>query len=166
MTDIHVFTTGGTIDKIYFDRLSDFEVGAPQVGELLTDANVSFSWDITALMRKDSLDIDDGDRDAIAAAVEDCDASHVLVTHGTDTMLATAERLAGIEGKTIVLTGSMQPAAQRDSDAVFNIGFAIGVLRAETPGVYVAINGQVFHPGSARKNRAQNRFEVAAAEGD
>ena len=160
VTDLHVVTTGGTIDKIYFDRLSDFEVGEPQVGALLEQANVTFSWSVTPLLRKDSLDLTDADRDAILAAVRDCDADRVLVTHGTDTMLDTAERLTAVEGKTIVLTGAMQPATQRDSDAVFNIGFAIGVLRTASPGVYVAINGELFSPGAARKNRAANRFEA------
>jgi len=160
VTDLHVVTTGGTIDKIYFDRLSEFEVGAPQVGTLLEQANVSFSWSITALLRKDSLDLTDADRAAIVAAVRDCDAERVLVTHGTDTMVDTARALMAVEGKTVVLTGAMQPATQRDSDAVFNIGFAIGVLTTAAPGVYVAINGRVFAPDHARKNRALNRFEV------
>ncbi|HSG91786.1 MAG TPA: asparaginase domain-containing protein [Pseudomonadales bacterium] len=160
MTDIRVITTGGTIDKIYFDRLSDFQVGDPQIGELLTEANVTFTWAVTALMRKDSLDLDDEDRERIVAAVRACEEQCILVTHGTDTMVATAQRLQAAElGRTIVLTGAMQPATQRDSDAVFNIGFAIGVLRSRAPGVYVAMNGQAFTPELARKNREQNRFE-------
>ena len=165
MSDLHVVTTGGTIDKIYFDRLSEFEVGEPQVGALLEQANVGFGWSVTALLRKDSLDLTDADRAAIVAAVRGCDAERVLVTHGTDTMLETARALGAVAGKTIVLTGAMQPATQRDSDAVFNIGFAIGVLRTAAPGVYVAINGRVFEAGRARKNRALNRFEVQDEDG-
>ena len=164
MAELHVVTTGGTIDKIYFDRLSEFEVGEPQVGRLLEQANVAFDWSIDALLRKDSLDLTDADRDAIAAAVRDAEASRVLVTHGTDTMLDTAARLTDVldvqPEKTIVLTGAMQPATLRDSDAVFNIGFALGVLQHADPGVYVAINGRVFRPGAARKNRDANRFET------
>ena len=163
MRDLHVVTTGGTIDKIYFDRLSEFEVGEPQVGALLAQANVTFSWTIDALLRKDSLELTEPDRDAIVAAVRRADADRILVTHGTDTMLETAERLRAVSGKTIVLTGSMQPATLRDSDAVFNIGFALGVLRTAAPGVYVAMNGQLFEPGHARKNRSANRFEVSDA---
>ena len=111
-------------------------------------------------MRKDSLDLTEADRAAIVAAVRACDASRVLVTHGTDTMVETARALLAVRGKTVVLTGAMQPATQRDSDAVFNIGFAIGVLANAAPGVYVAINGRVFEPEHARKNRTLNRFEV------
>ena len=135
MRDLHVVTTGGTIDKIYFDRLSEFEVGEPQVGALLAQANVTFSWTIDALLRKDSLELTEPDRDAIVDAVRRADADRVLVTHGTDTMLETAERLRAVSDKTIVLTGSMQPATLRDSDAVFNIGFALSVLRTAAPGV-------------------------------
>ena len=160
MIDVRILTTGGTIDKIYFDRLSDFRVGDPQIGELLTKANVTFSWTVTALLRKDSLDLTDEDRDQVSAAVAQCSERHVLVTHGTDTMVETARRLQAVAGeRTVVLTGAMQPATQRDSDAVFNIGFAIGVLRCSAPGVYIAMNGQVLTPDGARKNRAQNRFE-------
>ena len=159
MNDLRVITTGGTIDKIYFDRLSDFQVGEPQIGELLREANVSFSWAVTALMRKDSLDLDDADRRAILEAVRGCEESRILVTHGTDTMVETARVLQAVTDRSIVLTGAMQPATQRDSDAVFNIGFAIGVLRTSGPGVRIAMNGQVLTPASARKNRAENRFE-------
>jgi len=162
--DIHVLTTGGTIDKIYFDALSDFQVGAPQIEVYLREANVSFSWCLTPLMRKDSLELTAEDRAVILDAVRASQARRILITHGTDTMLTTAGRIAEdvgvVAGKTVVLTGAMCPATQRGSDAVFNIGFAIGALRLLPAGVYVAMNGQVFPPGQARKNRAANRFEA------
>lgn len=160
MTDVRVVTTGGTIDKIYFDRLSEFAVGDPQVERLLRQANVTFRWMVTPLMRKDSLELTDADREEIVAAVTACDEGQVLVTHGTDTMIETARALVDAElDKVVVLTGSMQPARQQDSDAVFNIGFAIGVMRASPPGVYIAMNGHCFTPDRVRKNRDANRFE-------
>jgi L-asparaginase len=161
MADVRVVTTGGTIDKIYFDALSEFSVGEPQIGELLTEANVTFDWVVTPLLRKDSLELTDADRALVVDTVRGAEESQVLVTHGTDTMVDTARALeaAGLD-KTIVLTGAMQPARQRGSDAVFNIGFAIGVLRSRGPGVYVAMNGHAFSPDEVRKNRAANRFEV------
>lgn len=167
--DIQVITTGGTIDKIYFDALSDFQVGAPQIEAFLREANVSFSWRLTPLLRKDSLELTAEDRGLILDTVRAAEAQRVLITHGTDTMLDTAAVLAAdaslASEKTVVLTGAMCPATQRGSDAVFNIGFAIGALRLLGAGVYVAMNGQVFEPGRARKNRAANRFE-GLAEGD
>ncbi len=161
MTTLHVFTTGGTIDKMYFDALSDFKVGEPQISRLLTEANVTFEWRVTPLMRKDSLELTEADRQEIRQHVLASDSQQVLVTHGTDTMVATALALQGIPDKTIVLTGSMVPALQRYSDAVFNIGFAAGVVRTQPAGVFIAINGQVLLPEHASKNRAANRFEVS-----
>ena len=165
--DIHVLTTGGTIDKIYFDALSEFQVGAPQIEVYLREANVSFRWRLTPLLRKDSLELTAADRTLILEAVSSSEAQRLLITHGTDTMLDTASLIAAhgvvAAAKTIVLTGAMCPATQRGSDAVFNIGFAIGALRLLGAGVYVAMNGQVFSPGQARKNRAANRFETVAA---
>jgi L-asparaginase len=76
-------------------------------------------------------------------------------------MAETAKTLAGIAGKTIVLTGSMQPARFRNTDAVFNVGFALGVVQVLPPGVYLAINGRVFDAAHVRKNREQQRFEEA-----
>jgi L-asparaginase len=159
MTDIKIITTGGTIDKIYFDAQSEFQVGAPQIGEVLKEANVTLGYDITALLRKDSLDLTDADRDHIYAAVKACPQKRVIVTHGTDTMTTTAAVLKKIARKTIVLTGAMQPAQFRLTDAVFNIASAFTAVQLLPPGVYIAMNGLIFDPGTARKNRALNRFE-------
>lgn len=157
---IQIFAVGGTIDKIYFDAKSDFEVGEPQIGELLHEANVTFDYSVTSLMRKDSIEMTEEDRHLVRDAVESCTSEHILITHGTDTMADTARALQGVTGKTIVLTGAMQPARFRVSDAIFNIGYAIGALQLLEPGVYVAINGQVFHPEHLRKNRDAHRFEI------
>src|SRR5262245_45959780 len=81
-----IFTTGGTIDKVYFDARSEFEVGEPQIGNILREAMVGFDFEVRSLMQKDSLDMTDGDRALIRAAVEHCEADHILITHGTDTM--------------------------------------------------------------------------------
>ncbi len=158
---IQIFSVGGTIDKIYFDAKSDFHVGEPHVEELLHEANVTFDYEVTSLMRKDSIEMTDEDRQLVKEAVESCDAERILITHGTDTMADTARALAGVPGKTVVLTGAMQPARFRVSDAIFNIGFAIGAVQMMPPGVYVAINGQVFNPYHLVKNRDAYRFEVS-----
>jgi L-asparaginase len=83
----------------------------------------------------------------------------VLVTHGTDSMVATAKVLASIEGKTIVLTGALNPARFRGSDAEFNIGTAVGAVQSLPPGVYIAMNGRIWDPARVRKNVEANRFE-------
>ena len=74
-------------------------------------------------------------------------------------MVQTALALFGIDGKTIVITGAMQPARFRESDAVFNVGVAIGALQTLASGVYIAMNGRIFDPKSARKNKELNCFE-------
>ena len=154
-----IITTGGTIDKIYFDDKSDYQVGEPQISQILHAMHVAFEFEVSALMRKDSLHITDDDRRLIRAAIAASRASHVLITHGTDTMVETAVELQGLDDKTIVLTGALNPARFRDSDAIFNIGCAVGAVLALPPGVYIAMNGKVWDPEHVRKNRNQNRFE-------
>ncbi|NNL94905.1 MAG: asparaginase [Xanthomonadales bacterium] len=161
MEHLHIITTGGTIDKIYFDDKSDYQIGAPQIGDTLKAMNVGFTFSVDAMMRKDSLHISDEDRARIRESVEASDARHVLITHGTDTMADTALHLQGLPGKTIVMTGSLVPARFRDSDAVFNIGCAVGAVQALPEGVWIVMNGRVWPPGQVRKNRAENRFEPA-----
>ena len=87
---IQFITTGGTIDKIYFDALSQFEVGDSQVKAMLTDALVDFSYEVRAIMKKDSLEITDEDRATIRSHIEGSDHSHFIITHGTNTMPETA----------------------------------------------------------------------------
>lgn len=156
---IKILTTGGTIDKIYFDAKSEFHIGESLVDQLLKEANISFEYSVESILKKDSLEITDEDRLLIRKAVEDCDESRVLITHGTDTMVNTGHALQGI-GKTVVITGAMQPACLRVSDAVFNVGFALSALKLLPSGIYIAMNGQVFDPMITRKNVAAHRFEL------
>ncbi|MEL6825774.1 MAG: asparaginase domain-containing protein [Pseudomonadota bacterium] len=158
MTDVHIFTTGGTIDKVYFDALSEFQVGESPLDAILREANVGIDYDLTSLMRKDSLELTDTDRDVIKNAVAACSCDRILITHGTDTMAQTGQYLMPSVGKTIVLTGSMQPARLRSTDAIFNVGFAIAAARLQPPGVYLAMNGQVFAADQVRKDRDAGRF--------
>lgn len=156
---IKVFTTGGTIDKIYFDAKNDYQVGEPEVGSLLAEANVTFDYSITSLLRKDSLEMTAPDRKLVHEAVVAEPCARILITHGTDTMLETARSLLDIPGKTIVLTGAMQPARLRVSDAFFNVGYAVAAVQLLAPGVYVVMNGRIFDPRTSRKNVKKNCFE-------
>ncbi len=159
MTDsIVIVTTGGTIDKVYFDANSEFEVGDSVVERLLTQAHVRQAYEIVPLMRKDSLDLDDADRAVIRDAIADRAESRVVVTHGTDTMTDTAAALADLENRTIVLTGALAPARFAESDAVFNVGMAFGAVQALPAGVYICMNGQVFRASEVVKDRPRNAF--------
>jgi len=157
-------TTGGTIDKVYFDAMSRFEVGETVVSHILRQGGVGFEFEVVPLMRKDSLDLTDTDRAAIRAAVLAREDEYIVITHGTDTMVETAQALEGIEGKTIVLTGALSPARFQDSDATFNIGLAVAAVQSRPHGVWVAMSGRIFHPEHVRKNRSQNRFEDTGPE--
>ena len=160
MTDaIRIFTTGGTIDKVYFDEKSEFEIGAPLIGDILQSAEVRVPYAVEALMRKDSLDLTDEDRALIRARIEAASESRIIITHGTDTMSVTALALAGIADKTIVLTGALFPARFRHSDAELNVGMALAAAQACAPGVWITMNGRVFDGLRVRKNRDANRFE-------
>jgi L-asparaginase len=136
---LHIITTGGTIDKVYFDARSDYQVGDPVIGDLLRDLGVALSFTVESAMRKDSLDMTDADRALIRERAEACEERHVLITHGTDGMVATGQALKGLADKTIVLTGALQSLP---------------------PGVYIAMNGRVFDIDNVVKNRAENRFET------
>lgn len=156
---IQFITTGGTIDKIYFDAMSRFEVGESQVEHVLREALVQFDFDVVPLMRKDSLEMTAEDRARIREHIAAQSSVRFVITHGTDTMAETAEALDGLDDKVIVLTGALSPARFRTTDAVFNVGMAVAAAQVSPPGVYLAMSGQIFRAGEVRKNRDANRFE-------
>jgi len=160
MQQLTIVTTGGTIDKVYFDDKSDYQIGSPQIADILQQLGVAFRFDVIPILRKDSLHVTDEDRVLMRSTIEAQPHRHVLVTHGTDTMVETARVLAGIPGKVIVLTGALNPARFQGSDAVFNIGCAVGAVQSLEDGVYIAMNGRVWDPATVRKNRDANRFEA------
>ena len=120
---LEILTTGGTIDKVYFDKKSNYEVGDPFVEELLRKMNVNISFKVKSLMKIDSLDMTDIDREEILNYIKNSNANNFLITHGTDSIVETAIYLKKISDKTIVLTGSLKPAIFIDNDAIFNVGF-------------------------------------------
>ena len=157
---IKIFTTGGTFDKIYFDAKSEFHIGDTTIGALLEEANVDFDYEIETLLKKDSIEIDETDRELIRNAVADVQHRRILLTHGTDTMVETAQALLGITDKTVILFGAMQPARMRYSDAMYNLGVASAAVQLLPAGIYIAMNGKIFDPREVIKNRALNRFEL------
>ena len=157
---LEILTTGGTIDKVYFDKKSNYEVGDPFVEELLRKMNVNISFKVKSLMKIDSLDMTDIHRKEILNYVNNSDANNFLITHGTDSIVETAIFLKKFSDKTIVLTGSLKPAIFIDNDAIFNVGSALTSAQILKNGVYIVINGQVFNPDNVRKNLEKNIFET------
>ena len=157
--DLKILCTGGTFDKVYYDALSDYQIGEPQVEWILKQADVNFSYEIESILKKDSLEITNQDREHIVEKVKAESCNKIVITHGTDTMVDTAQALKGVTDKTVVLVGAMQPARFKDSDATYNIGFATSAASILPPGIYIAMNGQLFDADEVKKNRDEGRFE-------
>ena len=157
---IKILATGGTFDKIYYDAKSDFHIGEPMASPILEEANVTFDFEVESILKKDSLDKNDADRETIRQKVEADACDRIVITHGTDSMIKTAMCLLDIADKTIVITGAMQPARMRYSDSAYNLGVATTAVQLLEAGVYIAMNGQIFDPRSTTKNVAKNRFEA------
>lgn len=155
---ILVVTTGGTIDKAYFDALSEYQVGDSVVARLLQIARVTHAHRVEEFSRKDSLDLTDADREQLRERIASAAETRVVVTHGTDTMTQSADVLTSIADKTIVLTGALAPARFAESDAAFNLGMAFAIAQTANAGVYIAMNGHVFRAGEVRKDREHARF--------
>ena len=156
---LHILAVGGTIDKVYFDALSDYKIGPPAATEILQRVKVNFDYDVSQIISKDSLDMTDADREEILAAVQAHPANHVIITHGTDTMVATGQVLKQALGKTIVIMGAMQPAIMKLTDADFNLGVAVAAVQALQEGVYLCMNGRIYDFDKVSKNRAQGQFQ-------
>jgi len=155
---ILVVTTGGTIDKQYFDALSEYQIVESVIEDMLKRARVAHPFRVVELMRKDSLELTDEDRALICATVAAAPETQVVITHGTDTMTETARALADLEGKTVVLCGALAPARFAESDAPFNLGMAFACCQAARPGVWITMSGTVFDALKVRKDRAAGKF--------
>lgn len=152
--------TGGTIDKDYPHKLGSyaFEINDPTVNRIMKIARPNFRYKVFSLLKKDSLEITDSERQMIYKACKKEKAERIIVTHGTDTMIDTAKYLSRIKGKIIVLTGSHLPDKFRDSDAMFNVGTAIGALNLLTAGVYIAMNGRIYNWDKCKKDKLSVKF--------
>jgi len=156
---ILILTTGGTIDKNYFDALSEYQIVDSGIPALLKEARVALPYRLVEVMRKDSLELTDADRTLIAAAAREAPEMRIVITHGTDTMTETAKLLTAlVPDKTIVLTGALSPARFAETDAPFNLGMAFATAQVAAPGVWIAMSGQVFDGLKVRKDRAARKF--------
>lgn len=159
---ILVLTTGGTIDKLYFDALSEYKIGESIITRILETARVTQPVEIREVLRKDSLDLNDADRALIAGAVAEAASRRIVITHGTDTMTHTAQALGDVAGKTVVLVGALAPARFAESDATFNLGMAFATAQVAPPGVYITMNGTVFRADAVVKDRERGAFVAKA----
>jgi L-asparaginase len=157
---VRVLVTGGTFDKTYDEISGRLSFDTTHVPEMLRLGRSRVELTIETLMMIDSLDMADADRSRIVARCVACAERHIVVTHGTDTMVETARALAGgVDDKTVVLTGAMIPYAFGSSDGLFNLGSALSFAQVLPPGVYIAMNGQCFAWDRVRKNKETGVFE-------
>ncbi|MFT4759167.1 MAG: L-asparaginase [Saprospiraceae bacterium] len=159
---IQVFVTGGTFDKEYNFISGKLFFKDTHLKEMFNRGRCSLDIDVKTLMMVDSLEMTDGDREIIASNCRRTKSKQILLTHGTDTMVATAEYLHSrkIEGKTIVLTGAMIPYAfGNSSDGFFNLGSSLAFAQILPPGVYVVMNGRYFDWDKVKKNLKTGYFE-------
>ena len=159
---IQIFITGGTFDKEYNFVTGQLYFKDTHLGEMLERGRCSLDLDVKTLMMIDSLEMTDSDREIIIHNCQKCPSDKILITHGTDTMVQTAQAMvdAGMKDKTIVLTGAMIPYAfGNSSDGFFNLGSALAFVQTLPHGVYVVMNGRYFHWNKVRKNFKTGFFE-------
>jgi len=157
---IRLFLTGGTIDKEYDEITGELGFEQPHVQEMIKVSRYTGDIEVTQVLLKDSLDMTQADRDLIVQACKDAKETHIVATHGTDTMVETALAIqtANID-KVIVLTGAMVPYSfGTKSDAMFNLGCALSFVQVLKPGVYIAMNGHYFDAAAVRKDKIAGRF--------
>jgi L-asparaginase len=157
---IRIFVTGGTFDKEYDELRGTLYFQDSHVPEMLRLGRCGLPVEVRTLMMVDSLDMTDEDRATVVEHCRRCTETQIVITHGTDTMVETARALAaGVQGKTVVLTGAMVPYAFSSSDGLFNLGSALSFVQVLPPGIYVAMNGRCFPWNDVRKNREAGVFE-------
>ena len=168
MRRVTLITTGGTIEKTYDELSGELANRRSIVHRMLSELRLEETEvRVMELMSKDSLDMDDADRDRICqvtrimGAAEAGDTSGIVILHGTDRLAITGERLlADIPSPRvpIVLTGAMRPFEMKHSDALQNLTealFAVGVL---PPGVYCVAHGRALQFPGVRKDPERGTF--------
>ncbi len=146
-------TTGGTIDKTYSKSKGtyNFEIGESSIQTILKNVKPNFEYEVKSILKKDSLDLDENDRQLIFDTCNKIENDKIVITHGTEPMIKTAEKLSSLKNKTVVLVGSAQPEKFKDTDADFNMGCAVGAINTLNQGVYITMNGRVFKWNECKK---------------
>ena len=158
---IKVLITGGTIDKSYNMSNGELHFVDSHIPAMLSEGRCRADFELDKILLKDSLDMTDADRLLIATTCQNSGASKIIITHGTDTMVQTAQLLDEmVSDKTIVLVGAMVPYVFDKSDSLFNLGTAFAAVQCLPSGVYVTMNGQVFSADNVVKNREEGVFET------
>ncbi len=158
---VKIFITGGTFDKAYDELTGLLKFKKTHLFDMLDKGRCHLDTDIETLMMVDSLDMSESQRNYILQRCVEISQTQIMITHGTDTMVTTAEYLGNANiHKTIVLTGAMIPYDFGSSDGMFNLGSALSFVQILPYGVYIAMNGRVFNWDNVRKNKEMGVFEA------
>ncbi len=156
---LRILATGGTFDKHYDEIAGKLTFAKSHLPEIIKRARITIPVQLEIVAMFDSLHMTQDDRNQVKVACQRAMETAIVVIHGTDTMSETAQVLGNAKlAKTIILTGAMVPYEITNSDALFNLGFACGVAQSSPPGVYIAMNGKIFHWSRAKKDRAAGIF--------
>lgn len=161
---IRILVTGGTIDKQYNPLSGELIFTQSSIEKMLAQSRSTVKAELEVLMLKDSLEMQDADRELLSQSCNNSKEKKIMIIHGTDTMVESAQAIAEslTPGKTVVLLGAMVPYQFKESDALFNLGCAMSAVQILSPGVYITMNGQVFDYREVVKNRAIGEFEPRA----
>jgi L-asparaginase len=162
---IRVIITGGTFDKEYDEMRGSLSFKETHLPDILAFTRCTEPIELELNQLIDSLEMRTANRLLVLEACRRAPERRIVVTHGTDTMVETAEVLGRADlPKTIVLTGAMVPYMVVRSDAVFNFGCAVTAAQLSPQGVWIAMNGRVFRWDAVRKNRDRGIFEPKEGE--
>jgi len=159
---IRILSTGGTIDSSPdYDPNKKSVFEGSQLPTILKQSRLSIPVILEPLMQKDSADLNREDRELIFKKCVQSPETQIIITHGTDTMVETARFLGQriLQDKTVVLVGSFVPFSQKDSDAFFNLGFALASAQRLISGVWIAMGGETFSWDDVQKNMKEKVFE-------
>jgi L-asparaginase len=162
---VRIINTGGTFNKRYDPTKGELYVPTDDraVESAIASMRHGCEIKISGAIYKDSLQMDDADRDLLCEIVTKVSETEVVIVHGTDTMDKSAKALDRWLGeshqKRVVLTGAMVPFSIDPVEATANLVMAISAVRFLEPGVYIAMHGMVLPYGKIRKNREIGVFE-------
>ena len=157
MNKITFLTCWWTIDKDYWAWrwIYDVDIWTPSINKIIEKFDINSNFEIIELLRKDSLDMTDLDRESVREKLEKLDNDKIIITHWTDTMIETWKVIQDIQNKVIVLVGAARPWAMNNSDAELNIWYALWILdvlsNENKNWVYLAMNWEYFDLNNVEK---------------
>lgn len=160
---ITIINTGGTFNKRYNPLKGELEVPSDNIAlDEILESCFNIDFEIKNIISKDSLEIDNDDRDMMIEAINESENEKIIIVHGTDTIDITAQYLENKDlNKQIVLTGAMVPMSIKKVEATMNFSQAIGFLNADIKnGVYISMHGSVVSHANIKKDRQKGQFLI------